>query len=106
MFKRLRRTLVESYIGAIALGWLFAQGIMHFALIFISPVAGWVARYEYRQIPDGLPTLANFPFQDALLESVRSFFLLLVWYVLVRWLYFKPLEKEATEPAPEPEQTT
>jgi hypothetical protein len=30
MFKRLKKTLVESYVGAIGLGWLFAQGILHF----------------------------------------------------------------------------
>lgn len=105
MLKRLRRTLVESYVGAIALGWLLAQGILHFAYVFSSPVTGWVARYEYRQISSGFPTPANSLFQDALLELVRSFFLLLVWYVLVRWLYFKPLDKETSKPAPDPEQT-
>lgn len=104
MLKRLRRTLVESYVGAIALGWLLAQGILHFAYVFSSPVAGWVARYEYRQISDRLSPPSSFLFQDALLELVRSFFLLLVWYVLMRWLYFKPLEKETLEPAPDPEQ--
>ena len=50
MFERLRRTLVETFVGAIALGYLLAQGILHFANIFTSPVTGWVARNEYREM--------------------------------------------------------
>src|SRR6185437_5096899 len=42
MFERLKRTLVESYVGAIALGYLLAQVILHFVEIFASPVAVWV----------------------------------------------------------------
>src|SRR5690349_8300621 len=34
MPKRLKRTLVESYVGAIALGYLLAEVILYFAYIF------------------------------------------------------------------------
>jgi len=40
---RLKQALIESYVGAIALGYLFAQGILHFVTIFASPVAGWLS---------------------------------------------------------------
>jgi hypothetical protein len=38
MFNRLKRAVVESYVGAIALGYLFAQGMFRFVNIFASPV--------------------------------------------------------------------
>jgi hypothetical protein len=97
MFKRLKRALVTSFVGAIALGWLFAQGILHFAYIFSAPIAGWLMRREYRGVMERANTPTGFFLQDALPEVVRSFSLLLVGYLLLRWLYFKPLEQETTE---------
>ncbi len=104
MFNRLKRALVESYVGAIALGYLFAQGILHFVNIFASPVAGWVSRKEYGGLVPHTSPLVGFSLQDALPELVRFFFLLLVWYVLLRWLYFTPLKKETSEPSLNTEQ--
>ena len=48
MLNRIKRALVESFVGAIALGYVLAQTIMHFVNIFASPIAGWVAQEEYR----------------------------------------------------------
>ena len=39
MFERLKQSVVESQVGAIALGWLLAQSLVHFASIFTAPVA-------------------------------------------------------------------
>jgi len=90
MLRRLKKSLVDSFVGAIALGWLFAQGILHFAYIFSAPIAGWLSRREYHQMADH-PTLStSFSLQDALPELVRSFSLLLVAYLLLRWLYYQP----------------
>ena len=50
MFKRLKRALVTSFVGTIALGWVFAQVILHFAYIFSAPIAGWLMRREYRGV--------------------------------------------------------
>ena len=49
MLERLKRALVESFVGAIALGYLLAQGILHFVNIFASPIAGWVSRSYYKE---------------------------------------------------------
>ena len=97
MFKRLKRALVTSFVGAIALGWVFAQVILHFAYIFSAPIAGWLMRREYRGMTERANTATGFSLQDALPELVRSFSLLLVGYFLLRWLFFKPLEQETTE---------
>lgn len=104
MFDQLRRGLVESYVGAFALGYLFAQGVLHFVNIFASPVAGWVSRKQYGQFVPRTEAPAGFSLQDALPELVRFFLLLLVWLVLMRWLYFKPLKQETPEPSQSPEQ--
>jgi hypothetical protein len=104
MFDRLKHALVESYVGAIALGYLFAQGVLHFVNIFASPIAGWVSRKQYGEFVPHTTAPAGFPLQDALPELVRFFLLLLVWYILLRWLYFKRLNEETSEPVPNPEQ--
>jgi hypothetical protein len=102
MFERLRRTLVETFVGAIALGYLLAQGILHFVNIFTSPVTGWVTRNEYREMMPRTASSAGLPLRLALPELIRFSLLLLVWYLLLRWLYFKPL-KDSSEPAKNPE---
>jgi hypothetical protein len=86
---------VNSFVGAIALGWLFAQGILHFAYVFSSPVANWLTRREWRGVEGRVPT--GFSLQDGLPELIRSISLLLVAYFLLRWLYYKSLEPERTE---------
>lgn len=105
MFERLKRTLVESYVGAIALGYLLAQVILHFVEIFASPVAAWVERNYYQSIIPRTTPSAGSSFQDALPELERFLVLLLVWYLLLRWLYFKPFKKETCAPSPNPEQS-
>jgi hypothetical protein len=99
MLDWLKRTMVESYMGAIALGYLFAQIVLHFVGIFASPVVSWVARDEYRQLAPRTPPSAEFVLEFALPELARFTLLLLVWYFLLRWLYFKPHSIESPEPA-------
>ena len=98
MLERLRRTLVESFVGAIALGYLFAQTIMHFANILGAPVAKWLMRREYSGIWEKSGAPKGFSLQDALPELVQFLALLLVGYALLRWLYFKPLGREQIDP--------
>jgi hypothetical protein len=105
MFERLKRALVESFVGAIALGYLLAQCILHFVNIFASPIAGWVSRNDYRALIPSGATLVGFSLKDALPDLSRFVVLFLVWYLLVRWLYFTPPKTDASEPAPNTEQT-
>jgi hypothetical protein len=103
MSDRLKRILVESFVGAIALGYLLAQVILTFVNIFTAPLAGWVVRNQFREITPRTTALAGSPLQAALPQAVSFFLLLLVWYSVLRWLYFKPLKKELPGPAPNPE---
>jgi hypothetical protein len=104
MFERLKRALVESFVGAIALGYLLAQCILHLVNIFSWPVSGWFSRNLYREIAPNTTTFTDILLRYALPEFVSFFLLLLVWYVLLRWLYFTPVKRETFEPASKPEQ--
>ena len=104
MLERLKRALVESFIGAIALGYLMAQSVLHFVNIFASPIAGWVSRSDYRAIIPSGSALTGVALKDALPDLISFVVLFVVWYLLVRWLYFTPPKTHAPEPTPLPEQ--
>lgn len=104
MFKRLKKAMVESYVGAIGLGWLSAQGILHLSFIFTAPLAGLISRTEYGALQRPGTASAGFLFRDAGLELARSLSLLLLGYVLLRWLYFKPMGQKMSEPEPNAER--
>jgi hypothetical protein len=67
-----------------------AQGILAFVSIFTAPVGSWVTRNDFRTLGSSTTTFGGFPFQDALPRAAEFLLILLVWYVLFRWLYFKP----------------
>ena len=79
MFERMRRALVESLIGAIALGYLLALDVGYFVNVFVTPVASWATRRDYqeltRQVMARTQASAGFPFRDAL-PQLGSFLLL------------------------------
>jgi hypothetical protein len=102
MFERLRRAMVDSFVGAIGLGYLFAQGIMHFVSIFASPVAHWVSRYELHELMPSNAASPAFRFRYALPELIDFLLLMSVWYVLLRWLYFTPPKTDGGERVPPP----
>ncbi len=91
---------MDSYVGTIALGWMFAQGLLHFAYVFSEPVAHWLTRREYLEIVGRATVSTRFSFQDALPELIRSIALLLVAYVLLRWLYYEPTAPETEDSHP------
>jgi len=95
MLERLRSVLVSSFVGAIALGWIFAQGILHFAYMFSAPIASWVTRREYHGMVDRVN--AGFSLHEALPELAKSVLLLLVGYFLLRWLYYRSSQPQAQQ---------
>lgn len=96
MLERLRRALIESYIGAIALGWIFAQAIQHFTYIFASPVASWISRRQYAEMPGVARWPTRLFLREAIPEAITTFLLLAVGYVLLHWLYLRNSTTTAT----------
>lgn len=104
MLNRLKRALVESYVGAIALGYLLAQAILEFMSIFTAPLMAWASQKQFRgvtqhTVESGTPSLLM-----ALPYLVSCVLLLALWYVLVHWLYLKPMKTGASRPASSPGQ--
>ena len=102
MLSQLKRSLVESYMGAIALGWLLADIVLDFVNIFAGPVASWVSRSEFHGLDGRADVPTGFLFRDALPGAVKCLLLLVIWYVLVRWLYMSPLAGENPQQTAEP----
>lgn len=103
MLNRIKQTLVDSYIGAIALGWLLAQSVSHLASAVAAPVAGSISRSHLRGLMDSSGTLPGFTLTDAVPQLVTSACLLLFWYLLLRWLYWRPVSTPASSQHPEQE---
>jgi hypothetical protein len=105
VLSRLKRALVESFVGAIALGYLMAQGIISFAGIFATPVGAWISRNEFPGFAASGRLAPISPFDPALPDLIRFAVYLVVWYALLRWLYFKPLKTEASESSASSQQS-
>jgi hypothetical protein len=98
MFDRLKRVLVGSFIGVVALGYLLAIVIQYFVSAFTSPIAAWAGRNLYPgPMTQGAASL-SLPLRSALSPATAFVLLLLVWYVLLRWLYFTPVKEEVSGP--------
>jgi hypothetical protein len=78
------RPPVESYVGAIALAYLFAQGVLHFVNIFASPIAGGTRESNMGHLRRATASAAGLPLEAALPELIRFFLLLLLWFFLLR----------------------
>lgn len=107
MLKRMKQVLVESYIGAIALGYLLAQVILQFVAVFSAPVASWAQQRTVllwtSQISRSGPP-PSLQFQEGLPRLVDFLLLLLFWYILLRWLYLEKPAKQTSAPASTPDQ--
>jgi hypothetical protein len=103
VLKRFKRTLVETYVGAIALGYLLAQDVLRLANIFAWPLEDWTTQKQAPEVMHGASAHAVL-LRDALTQSAAFLLLFLLWYILFRWLYLKPSERNEPEPTPSPEQ--
>lgn len=92
MFNRLKQALISSYVGAIAIAWIFAQGIIHLAYVFSAPISSWITRNEYPGMMEQ-STVKGFAVRDGVPDLVRSTALLVMGYLLLRWLYFRRVEE-------------
>ena len=87
--RRLKRASVESFVGAVALGYLLAEGIMSLVSIFTAPLSSWIARKDYGSVSH---ISSEFSFSYAWPQAARAIGLLVLFYILLRWLYFTPVE--------------
>jgi predicted Kef-type K+ transport protein len=101
MFKRLKGVLVESYVGAIALGYLLAESVLYLVTVVAAPVTAWATEDRYRTEMSRQMSWADLAAPDLLEPLVKFILLLVFWYILIRWLYYERPERP-TQPAPGP----
>lgn len=104
MLDRLKKTLVESYIGAIATGWMIADAAVRIASALQAPI---LTGFRQRLTSDliGLkPTREPIEWQLVYPNLIDAAILLVFSYGLLRWLYYeKPVAAEpAVDAPPEP----
>lgn len=93
MFKRLKRLLVTSYVGAIALGILLAEAIRAFTDIFTVPAFTWAT---YRTVLPNSIVNRGSPLEQSLPYVGQFILLILVDYLLLLWLYAEPIDSMTT----------
>lgn len=103
MFKRLKRALVESYVGAIALGYLLAESVLYLINAIAAPETAW-AQQQYRAGLPGHVSWATLAQTYAIDPLVKFIILIVLWYILLGWLYFEKPSKQSSAPAPAPHQ--
>jgi len=109
MLDRLKIALVDSFAGAIAIGFLFAEGIQRVAYIFSEPVIRWLLQWSQMHrnsqfpVPYQYQGPPRFPLEMAIPQLFTALFLLGASYILLRWLYFPPPEIQAQNEPPEQE---
>ena len=104
MFKRIKRALVDSYIGAIGLGYLLAQVVLYFTSIFSAPVTGWIVQNQSAQFMNR-PISKSLPLQYAFPRLIDFALLLCLWYIMLRWLYLEKPAKKTSVPVADQAQS-
>lgn len=99
MFKRFRGALVESLVGAILVGWLFADGLARIVSACMSPLLVWATRLEYRSVVPR-PPLSGLFVRGAAQLLTASLILLIAW-LLLRWLYYSSPAPNEGHPDPQ-----
>jgi hypothetical protein len=88
MLHRLKTALVDSYVGAVALGYLLGEGVEEVSTSFIAPFSEWVQRkLLHNLLPQGVPD-PGFSLLFSLPHLARGIFYVLVALALLRWLYY------------------
>ena len=101
MLEQVKSALVDSFVGAIAVGLLLFSGISQMLGAVINPITVWLLQRQYPEnypagLPRPMPTLGSM-----LPELIRAALLLLIAYALLRWLYFPAPEKQDQDAASE-----
>jgi large-conductance mechanosensitive channel len=100
MLERIKKALVESFVGVIVVGSLFASGILSFVGGITTPFATWLT--EWIQQAKGSVLLQTpppqFPFLAFVREWITAVLILLVAFLLLRWLYIEPCATVSSDP--------
>ena len=96
MLERVKELLVESFVGAIALGLLLSNAIARLTNGLTMPLTDWLVRIQFQGFPNRPPQPLTL--RQGWPELIRAFVLFVIWCALFYWLYFKRVPEESLEP--------
>jgi hypothetical protein len=106
MLERVKKAFVESFVGAIAVAWLFAAGIMNFVSSFTSPLDDWLLnRMRWHDSPAysrALSAPQRIHYELAIPRLIEASLILIVAYLFFRWLYLEPSQTEPLDGTEKP----
>jgi hypothetical protein len=93
----LKTALVDSYVGAIALGYLLGEGAEQVAMVITAPFSEWAALKELHRVsPQSTPD-PGFSLQTSLSPLFHGVFFVFIGLALLRWLYYPAKVKVPSE---------
>jgi hypothetical protein len=98
MLERFRNALVSSFVGGHCPRLDIFTRYSALCIHFHRPNCRLAGATRISRTRGALHQFIVFSMQDALPELVKSFALVLVGYLLLRWLYFKPLGEATDQP--------
>ena len=100
MLERVKELLVESFVGAIALGLLLSNAIVRLANGLTMPMTNWLVRTQFQGFPNRPPQPLTL--REGGPELIRAFVLFVIWGALFYWLYFTRVPEDSPEPGAPP----
>lgn len=101
MLERMKSALVDSYVGAILVGWLFAEGIERLLTSIVTPLTEWGVERILQQLSPGtfgiLGSPARYPTEFTVSQLITGALILLIAFYLLHWLYFPATENRDQE---------
>ena len=98
MLLRLKTALVDSFVGAIAVGFVMARGLENIGSTFAAPFTVWIEQREDQQITHSSAAPPAFSLQPALPQLLMGTVLLVIAFLLLRWLYYdRPRQESLTQ---------
>lgn len=87
--RRIRGLLLKDYIGAIAIAFLFAQGILLLIAWILNPIQYFAAAHLQSHSASVFGRFDNPPFQwdTFLITIIHSLLVLAAAYLLAHWVY-------------------
>ena len=98
MLDRVKTALIESYSGAVLVGWILAQGVMSVVGVVMYPAMQLVNRRFVRQqgsvLGSNRPEIDLFDPIQLGVGALKAVLILGAGLLLLRWLYMPPIVNE------------
>ena len=104
MFRRIKTALVDSFVGAIAVGYLLAQALENIGYAFAAPFTRLMDEKALQLTSNSRAGHPSLSLAAGLPQLLSGCIYLFTAWVLLRWLYYNARKNQTPPQTPEPEQ--